>query len=430
MSHDIRELAELPLRRLERIPALLRLIIPVLLVVGLIALVGAFFSDPARAWRAYHFNWLYFTSLAQGAVILAVVVTITRGLWSRPVRRLALSFVAFMPIAFVLVLPMLFFGTEAIFPWVGHPELMQKGKEAYLNIPFLSVRTVVLLGLLVVLDLVFAYWALRPDLGRLRDSADQRVRGLYQKLSKDWRGLEDEEMRSYRKIATLGPVTAAAWAITFGVVAWDFVMSLEPHWFSTMIGPYFFMTGFLAGIAATGIVCVLHVLRNNQGDVILGTNFHDIGKLTFGFCIFWAYLFYSQFIVIWYGMLPIEQAWINHRFGMPFQPFMIAVFFCLFVLPFFGLLSATPKRRPHLYAIFASIVLVGVWLERYMLVYPSHYATGDHAPFGWQEIGIALFFAGLLLSAVMWFQTRFPLFQMWQPVSEIELLGVEEPQAA
>ena len=430
MSHDIRELAELPVRRLERMPGLLRLLIPIFLVVGLIALIGAFVSDPARAWRAYHFNWLYFTTLAQGAVILAVVVTITRGLWSRPVRRIALSFVAFMPIAFVLMLPILFFGTESIFPWVADPSTMQKGKEAYLNVPFMSVRTIVLLGALIAFDLAFAYWSLRPDLGRLRDSVDQRLRGLYSKLSKDWRGVEEEELRSYRKIAKLGPLTAAVWAIAFGVIAWDFIMSLEPHWFSTMIGPYFFMTGFLSGIAATGLICALYVLRNNQGDVLHATTFHDIGKLTFGFCVFWAYLFYSQFIVIWYGMLPVEQAWINHRFGMPFQPFMIAVFFCLFVLPFFGLLSATPKKRPQLYAIFASIVLIGVWLERFMLVYPSHYARAEQVPFGWPEIGIALFFAGLLLSAIMWFQTRFPLYQLWQPVSEIELLGVEEPQAA
>ena len=430
MSHDIRELAELPVRRLERMPALLRLLIPIFLAVGLVALVGAFLTDADRAWRAYHFNWLFFTSVAQGAVILAVVVTITRGLWSRPVRRLALSFVAFMPIAFVLVLPMLLFGADSIFPWVRDPGSMQSGKDAYLNVPFLSLRTVVLLGVLILLDLAFAYWALRPDLGRLRDSVDQHLRGLYGRFSGNWQGLEIEEMRSYRKIAKLGPLTAAVWAIAFGVLAWDYVMSLEPHWFSTMIGPYFFMTGFLGGIAATGLLCVLHVLRNNQGDVILGQNFHDLGKLTFGFCVFWAYLFYSQFIVIWYGMLPIEQAWINHRFGMPFQPFMIAVFFCLFVLPFFGLLGVTPKRRPRIYALFASIIVIGVWLERFILVYPSHYAGGDNVPFGWPEIGIALFFAGLLLSAMMWFQTRFPIYQIWQPVSEIELLGVEEPQAA
>ena len=423
-GHDMSELRELPVRRLEKMPALARTLIPVLLVLGLIALVAAFMSDVPRAWRAYHFNWLYFTTIAQGAVTLAAVVTITRGLWSRPVRRIALAFVAFLPIAYVLMIPILAIGATHIFPWIEHP--VEK-KAAYLNVPFMSARLLVLLGILFTLDLVFAYWALRPDLGRLRDQVPERLRGLYARASRGWLGQEAEEVRSYKKLAVLAPLIALFWAAGFGVLAWDFVMSLEPHWFSTMIGPYFFMTGFLGGIAATAIACILYVLRGNQGDVIESTNFHDLGKLTFGFCVFWAYLFYSQFIVIWYGMLPIEQEWLNHRLGPTFRPITITVFFCLFVLPFFGLLSATPKRRPKLLAIFATIVLVGIWVERYMLVYPSLYADANNVPLGWQEIGIALFFLSLLLSAVLWFATRFPLYQIWQPISEVELMGVEVP---
>src|SRR5215216_6287474 len=111
---------ELPYRRLEALPGVLRIIIPILLLVGIVALAAAFVVDADRAWRAYHFNWLYFTSIAQGAVLLAVVVTITRGVWSRPVRRLALSFVAYLPIAWLLAIP-IFFGARHIFPWVADP---------------------------------------------------------------------------------------------------------------------------------------------------------------------------------------------------------------------------------------------------------------------------------------------------------------------
>jgi hypothetical protein len=202
-------------------------------------------------------------------------------------------------------------------------------------------------------------------------------------------------------------------------------MSLEPHWFSTMIGPYFFMGAFLGGVAATVVVCVAYVLRGNARDIIEPVNLHDIGKLMFGFCVFWAYLFYSQFIVIWYGLLPIEQAWLVHRFGQPFQPLMALVFACLFVFPFFGLMGVTPKRTPQILVFFAAIVLIGLWLERYILVYPSLYSSSTDIPFSWIEIAPMLFFVGLLALAVTGFQARFPIFQIWQPASELELLGVE-----
>ncbi|MGQ0562400.1 MAG: hypothetical protein ACT443_11055 [Gemmatimonadota bacterium] len=414
---------ELPYRRLES-TGVLRLLIPALIVIGALALVAAFATDVDRAWRAYHFNWLYFVSCAQGAMILAVVVSITRGVWSRPVRRLAMSFAAFLPLALLLVLPSLLIGAGSIWPWVADPETMQSGKEAYLNVPFMTIRTLLLLGGLFALDLVFVYWSLRPDLGLTREGAPAEARGFYERFTRNWRGQEVEEATSYRKLAVLGPIVAVMFAVAFGVLAWDFVMSLEPHWFSTMIGPYFFMSAFLGGIAWTVLVLVSWYLKGGVTDVIEHTTLHDVGKLMFGLCVFWAYLFYSQWIVIWYGLLPIEQAWINHRFGMPFQPFMALAFAGLFVLPFFGLMGVAPKRKPQILVAGATVVAIGLWLERYVLVYPAHYHESGNAPFGWQEIGIALFFLGLVLLCVTWFQRRFPVFQIWQPMSELELLGV------
>ncbi|HSL69317.1 MAG TPA: hypothetical protein VK864_03705, partial [Longimicrobiales bacterium] len=283
MSHAVRELNELPARRLEALPSVLRLGTLALLGLGVLAVVIAFMTDAPRAWRAYHFNWLYFVSMAQGAVTLAAAVTLTRGLWSRPIRRIALAFVAFLPVGYLLALPILLIGAKDIFPWIEHPVAK---KVAYLNQPFLTARTLLLLGILFTLDLIFAYWSLRPDLGRLQSQVPDRLRGLYARLSRNWLGQEQEEVRSYKKLAVLAPMLAITWALSFGVLAWDFVMSLEPHWFSTMIGPYFFMSGFLGGIAATAMACIFYALRGGQNDVILPTNFHDLGKMLFGFCVF------------------------------------------------------------------------------------------------------------------------------------------------
>src|SRR4051812_17463766 len=108
---------EHPYRRLESL-GVLRLVIPILIVVGLLALIGALVMDADRAWRAYLFNWLYFASVAQGALTFAAAVSITRAVWSQPIRRIAISFAAFLPIIWVLVIP-IFFGAKHIFPWVA-----------------------------------------------------------------------------------------------------------------------------------------------------------------------------------------------------------------------------------------------------------------------------------------------------------------------
>ena len=428
MSHDVRHLADMPFRRLDPVPRVLRLLPPILIVVGALACVAALMTDMSRALRAYHFNWLFFTTVAQGAIMLAVVVSITRGLWSRPIRRIALAFSAFLPVAYLMVIPILL-GAKHIFPWVEHPVA---AKVAYLNVPFMSARILVLLGILFTLDLIFVYWSLRPDLGRLRGEVPEKLRGLYARFTQRWQDDEHEELRAYRKIAVLGPLIALFWAVGFGVLAWDFVMSLEPHWFSTMIGPYVFMSGFLGGIAATAVASILYAARGGQGDVIQPTNFHDLGKMVFGFCVFWAYLYYSQFIVIWYGLLPIEQDWLIHRLSEPFLPVMTIVFVCMFVLPFFGLLGVAPKRNPRLLGLFASVVLIGLWIERYTLVYPSYaeYRELGGVPFGWQELGTGLLFLGIAMACVLWFANRFPMFQLWQPASEVELLGVPVPEEA
>jgi hypothetical protein len=265
--------AELPLTRLHRLPPGLRAAVPVLVALGAIGLVTALVLDPARGWRAYLINWLFFTSVAQGALLLATVVSITKGLWSRPIRRFALSFVAFMPLAWLALIP-LFFAAGHIFPWIAEPI---PGKGVWLNVPFLTVRNLLLFGALVVLDLAFAYYALRPDLGLVRDQVPPRLRQFYLGLTARWRGQEAEELRSHRRLLVLAPALAMTYALAMSMIAWDFVMSLEPHWFSTLLGPYFFMGAFLGGIMATALMTLLYRDQFELGRI--RRHAHDLGKL-------------------------------------------------------------------------------------------------------------------------------------------------------
>jgi Ni/Fe-hydrogenase subunit HybB-like protein len=420
MAHETSGI-DAPAVRLESVPTAATGGAIAMIVVGFAAFALALFGDPDRAWHAYLINWLYFTGIAQGAVMLAVVVTITKGMWSRNMRRVAISFASFLPIALLLLLPMLFV-TPRLFPWVLEPVA---GKEAWLNVPFLIVRQMILLGTLFGLSMLFARWALRPDLGLMRERVDGKLAELYGSLTRNWRGQEAEEAIAHKRLAVLSPVLGLVYAVAFGVVAWDFIMSLEPHWFSTLIGPFFFMAAFLSGLAATGIVSRWVARQVGHADTITITQYHDLGKLTFGFVVFWGYLFFSQYIVIWYGLLPGEQSFVVHRFSEPFGIIAKTVFLCVFIIPFFGLLGAAPKRNPRILTLFGGLILLGLWLERYLLVYPSYHIGATDVPLGWQEIGIGLFFAGLLILSVLRFLHRYPVFQLWQPMSELELQGVE-----
>lgn len=413
---------ELPARRLAAVPAGLRTGMAALIAVGVLGFGLSILLDPARAWRSYMFNWIFFTGIAQGAVMVSLVTMMAKGLWSRPIRRFALSWGAFLPIGYLLLIP-IWFAAPDVFTWYGHVD--PPGKAAYLNMPFMIGRHVVLLGGLLVLSLVFMRAALRPDVGLVKEGSEGRLRALYDRLTNGWRGQEAEEMASYRRISVLGPIMAFLYAVSWSVVAWDFVMSNEHHWFSTMIGPYVFMGAFLTGVAVTALTTVIYANRAGFAPWIHGNHFHDLGKLTFAFCVFWAYLYFSQFIVIWYGQLPVEQTFFNHRFAPPFRIISQIVFAFCFVVPFFGLMGVTPKKRTGILSIFASLVLFGMWLERYFLIYPSFYYGEDHLVLGWQEFAPALLFAGFLLYAHTWFATRFPMMQIWQPASEIELEGVE-----
>jgi hypothetical protein len=414
-------LQELPARRIEAIAAGLRSGIIALLLIGAIGFILALTLDAARAWRAYYINWLFFLSIAQGGFMLAVVTAIAKGIWSRPIRRIALAHVAYLPVAFLTLLPILFIGAEHIWPWI---RTEVPGKDVWLNLPFLRVRTLLGLILLFGISIWFAYTALRPDLGLMRNRVPAGLRATYARLTRNWRAQEAEELLAYRRITVLAPVTALIYALIMGMIAWDFAMSLEPDWFSTLIGPYFFMGAFLGGLMATALIVIALRPRLSLGDWILPSTLHDLGKLCFGFTVFWGYLFFSQYIVIWYGLLEHEQEFVVHRFSVPFHVIAQLVGLCIFVIPFFGLMGVTAKKTPALFATVASVSLIGLWLERYLLVYPSLYMDAERLPFSWYEPAMLLFFAGLYLAAITFFLLRVPLFQLWLPLSELELQGV------
>ena len=426
MSH-IHVPSDIPIRYLPRSKKVNAVFLG-MFVVGLAGFVLALTTDADRAWQSYVSNWLFFTNIAMGAMLLTVVTWMTKAKWNWSVRRVSLAFVAFLPVSFVMLLPMLGLG-ESYFPWiteVAHDPILQK-KAAYLNMPFLLTRNVI--GVLVLFgsSLYFAYLALRPDMGLTRGHAESDAgRDLWRgRLTQGWLGQEVEEVVSYRRLTRMGPAFVIVYAIVMSVLAYDWVMSLEPHWFSTMMGPWFFMGAFWSGMAATAVSVTLL----KRGDSVLNKamgrqQLHDLGKLTFAFCVFWTYLFFAQYLVIWYGKLPWEQAWIIHRSEEPWGKWSALLIVMCFVIPFAGLIGRKAKMTPVVFRSVAFVLLAGLWLEKHLMVAPS-IRSPDTATLGVTELFVALMFLGIFLYAVRWFLSTFPLIQIWQPMVDPETFEVE-----
>ena len=202
-------------------------------------------------------------------------------------------------------------------------------------------------------------------------------------------------------------------------------MSLDPHWFSTLFGGWYFMGAFWGGIAATAFTAM--ILRRKDADVARAVGIqqrHDIGKLSFAFTVFWTYLFFSQYIVIWYGKLPWEQSFMVARSGEGWGSYSLTVIVLCFVIPFAGLIGRKPKMTPALLQTLTGIILFGLWSERYFLVAPS-ILPGYDSGLMIHHLLTGVGFLGLFMLSVRWFLSTFPMVQIWQPMMAPELLEAE-----
>jgi len=405
----------IPFRTLDRVSGAVWGLVAVLVLIGAVSLfLGADPTDPGRVWQALLFNWLFWSSLALGMFMLAVAWQVVEAEWPWSIRRFALGGVAFLPVSLVLF-PIVFFGGKEYFfhHWLhveGDPVI--DAKRAWLTVGGMFTRDILSLVVLFGLAGLFAYYSLRPDVYGAGRNDGQR--SLYARMTGGWRGANEEAHRSRNILLKLGVVIALAYALIWGMIGIDTAMTLTPHWFSTMFPVAFFMAAFHAGICATAILAT--VFRRPLGieSFVTARQYHDLGKMIFAFAVFWMYLNWSQYVVIWYGMLPFEQEWFVQRFSEPFTGLAQAVPLLIFVVPFLGLLSRAPKKIPGIVAGFSALILLGNWLERYMLIYPSLYEGhegGGHAglPLGILEIGVGLGFMGLFLACYLWYLRSFPV---------------------
>jgi hypothetical protein len=198
------------------------------------------------------------------------------------------------------------------------------------------------------------------------------------------------------------------YAYVLTVLAFDCIMALQPHWFSNLLGGFIFMGAFLGAHMLVALLSMYGAAHLGVSDLVSPKQRHDLGKLCFGFTVFWTYLMWAQFLVIWYGNLPEETGFVFARLWGHWLPIGTAVGVMVFIIPFFGLLGVAPKKNRVIMGFFATVSLLGLWLERYLLVMPS-VSPLPGPVFGKPEIGPTLAFLGLFLLAYAIFARSFPM---------------------
>src|SRR6266480_3285388 len=339
-----------------------------------------------RAWQAYHVNFMFWVGLAQGLVVFAATQKLAKGHWSGLLIRFAESAVAFLVVA-LLLYGGLVLGRTYIFSWLHEPRL---DIGAWLTDKFFFPRNGLILAALAWLSWRFVRHDMAPDRSELAD------------------GHPAERLAGRDQIAREAALLIVGYAFGYSLLAFDLMMSLAHKWVSNLFGAFYFMGSFLAALMALAVLAIALRRRMGLAQLISAKQLHDLGKLCFGFTVFWAYLMWAQFLVIWYGNLPEETYFIFYRLTGAWRPVGIAVFLMVFLIPFIGLLGVKPKTFSPTMVGFALVSLAGIWLERYLEIVPS--INGGQAPvIGVTEVGVTLFFAGLFFLSWAWFAGRYPI---------------------
>ena len=376
-------------------------IIAVLFAIGVAAFfTGAFGAHPEHAWQTYLINFLLWSAIAQGAVLFSAVMHMTKARWSGPLAGLSEAFAAFFPLSFVLFL-LLFLGRTHIFPWL-HEDL--HGKEVWLNIPFLFWRDFFGLLILYLLGFAYLYNALQ-----LKFDPNHSNTGIRKYIYSGWKANRRDVGRIKSRMTTWGGLYILAFALVLSLIGFDLVMSMDPHWISTLFGAYSFVKAFYLGLGGLIILASLLSIKKGKASGITEAHFHDIGKLFFAFCLLWADFFYVQLVVIWYGNIPEETYYVITRSMLaPWNVLAWSVFIICFVLPFFILLNKKVKTKPVLMIIICSVVIIGIWFEHLLLLGPA-LSHGTRSINLYLSDGlISLGFLGLMVLAVSYFLRVFP----------------------
>ena len=317
-----------------------------------------------RFWANWLVWFLFLGGIGLGSLFIVALQHLTDARWSVPVRRVPERLGSLVLPAVPLGLIALF-SLPVLYPWVdGH---LQGGKAGWLNIPFFSVRVAVCLGLWAV-----SYWVLTGTSTRQDRTKDPRAS---------------------LRLRRFAPVFMILFGLTLTLAAFDWISSLEPHWYSDIFGVYLFAGVFLSALAATALG-VIYLMERGRLPGVRFDHLYNLGSFLFAFTVFWSYIGFAQYMLMWYANLPEEVFWYNQRIEGPWLGLSLVLAVLHFVIPFIALVSRDAKGSPARLKWVAVMVLAAHLLDLFWLIFP---VLGPPA-FSWPEVVFALVFvAGGLL---------------------------------
>ena len=363
------------------------------LAVGLIAAVlcaGGALIFPPSFFRAYLSAYLFWVGIPVGCLALLMLHHLVGGRWGFMIQRVLEAGIQTLPLMALFFVPLLF-GLPDLYPWartevVAADPLLQQ-KAAYLNIPFFVARAVVYFAVWIVLGRLLVTWSLQQD-----RTADDTLTLRLQRLS--------------------GP-GLVLYGLTVSFAAIDWMMSLEPKWYSTIFGMMFMVSFGLAALAMAILATRFLETEKPLARVASPDRWHDLGNLLLALVMFWAYLSFSQFLLIWSGNLAEEIPWYLHRIGGGWEWLAISLIFFQFGLPFVLLLSRNTKRDSRTLAAVAAAILFMHWLDIVWMVVPSFYPARFHIH--WLDIAAPAAIGGLWLAAFIGYLKARSLLPLHDP---------------
>jgi len=365
----------------------------VLMAIGLIALIYGFSTDAHRAWPSLLFNNYFFIGIAVFGVFFVAKQYVSEAGWSIVLKRVPEAVMSALPVMSLIMLFIMFASImhwNHIYHWLHegimdpaseHYDRIIAGKEAYLNASFFIIRTIIYL-------LGWNYFA-------------KKLRALSV--------LEDKVVGTAIHFKS---VSTSAWfmvffAVTSAMASWDWIMSIDPHWFSTIFGWYVFAEWGAIGFT-TILLFTLYLKRQGYLEDVNENHIHDLGKWIFAMSLVWTYMWFSQFMLIWYANIPEEVTYFMARLEVDNYKFLFWFSMIInFIAPIILLMSRDAKRNNGRLIFVGCVILVGHWINSYLLVTPG--TLGTHGHIGFVEIGMGLGFAGLFIYLVLNSLTKEPL---------------------
>ncbi len=358
------------LNRLRR-PLLIAGAVLVLLCV----LVG--FANPAQFFRSSLLACVFWIGFPLGCTGILMLHHLTGGAWGIAIRPTLEAASRTLPLMMLLLAPVLLLGTHALYEW-SHAEALQdevlRHKAAYLNVPFFLTRTAIYFAVWLLLSWLLNHWSLEQ----------QRRNDPY----------------TPHKLRVISGPGLVIFAITVSFASFDWMMSLEPHWQSTIYGMLWMAGQGLSALALSILVVLLLSREPSLSRRVRVDQIHDLGNLTLAFVMLWAYMSFSQWLIIWSGNLPEETPWYLRRISSGWGSVALLLILLHFALPFFLLLSRRTKRTPGVLFPLVVAILVMRFVDMFWTLVPAFHPDGFRLH--WMDLAAPLGVGALWASAFLW----------------------------